>query len=268
MVYAKRWCFTMNNYTKNDVQRITECLIGNLCVYAIVAREKAATTGTPHLQGFVHFKTKKYLKALKKMIGNTAHLEVAKGSDVQNKVYCEKDGDVVLETGEPMSKPTRNKSYLVAKEMVDYVCRGGQLSSLLDSDAKYVEAYVKHTSFVDGYIGTCKVKNGRDVFNAENLTEHLVMYRWQVELYDLLLKTQPDGRKVLWYVDEVGAAGKSTFCNYFMCRHKAVCFTGGKFNDLAYVYDREPVVFFDLVRSGSSEYFVRFYGTNEERSNL
>ncbi len=234
-----------------------ECLTGNLCVYAIVGKEKA-TTGTLHLQGFVHFKTKKYLKALKKMIGNTAHLEIAKGSDVQNKVYCEKEGDVVLEAGEPVAKPTVNKSYLIAKEIVEYVCSGGQLSSLLDLDEKYVEAYVKHTSFVDNYIGTCKVKNGMVDFNEENLTEHLVMYRWQVELYDLLVNTEPDGRKILWYVDTVGGAGKSTFCNYFMCRHKAICFCGGKLNDLAYVYDREPVVFFDLVRSGSSEYLFGF----------
>ena len=225
------------------MERLTELLTGNLCVYAIVGKEKAKT-GTPHLQGFVHFKSKKYLTGLKKLIGNNAHFEVAKGSDVQNKLYCEKEGNVIVEVGEPVSKPTVNKSYLVAKEIVEYVCRGGRLSDLLESDDKYVEAYVKHCNFVDNYIGVCKVENGFCVFKEENLTENLVMYRWQVELYDLLVNTRPDPRKILWYVDVVGGGGKSTFCNYFMCRNNAICFTGGKLNDLAYVYDREPVVVF------------------------
>ena len=239
------------------MDRIKDFLIGNLVIYAIVGKEMSAS-GTRHLQGFVHFKTKKYLKALKKLIGNTAHLEMAKGSDVQNKLYCEKEGCVMLEIGEPVAKPTVNKSYLVAKEIVDYVCSGGELSRLLESDDKYVEAYVKHNRFVDNYIGTCKVKSGMIDFNEENLTDNLVMYRWQVELYELLVNTQPDGRKILWYVDTIGGAGKSTFCNYFMCRHKAICFCGGKLNDLAYVYDREPIVFFDLVRSGCHDYLFGF----------
>ena len=262
---AKRWCFTLNNYSTAEVEKICECLTGNLCVYAIVGKECGSKTGTRHLQGFVHFKARKYMKSLKKLLGDRAHLEIARGSDKQNKVYCEKEGDVLLECGVPAENPTTNKSFLIAKEIVEMVAGGGiALSTLLDMDEKYVQAYAKHTAFVDTCIVKKKDADGLFDFKEENLTDHLVMYRWQVELYDMLVNCEPHPRNILWYVDTVGGAGKSTFCNYFMCRHRAVCFSGGKLNDLAYVYDREPVVFFDLVRSGCNDYL---YGFMEQIKN-
>ncbi len=171
---------------------------------------------------------------------------------------------MLLEVGEPVDNPTANASYLVAKEMAERLSGGEKLSALLDLDDKYVQAYAKHASFVDGYAAAKKDADGLGGFEGENSTDHLVMYRWQAELHRLLVGTEPDGRRILWYVDPVGGAGKSTFCNYFMCRHRAACFSGGKLSDLAYAYDREPVVFFDLVRSGASDYL---YGFMEQIKN-
>ena len=67
-----------------------------------------------------------------------------------------------------------------------------------------------------------------------------------------------DDRKIFWYVDIRGGAGKSTFVNYFMARHEAACFSGGKIDSLAYAYSRERVVFFDLSKQGNYEYLYRF----------
>lgn len=37
--YYKRWCFTVNNYTDEDVKKICEFLTADNCQYAIVGEE-------------------------------------------------------------------------------------------------------------------------------------------------------------------------------------------------------------------------------------
>lgn len=99
MSYAKHWCFTLNNYNEEDRKAI---LAWEHTSYCIVGKE-VGDSGTPHLQGYVRFKTKKRFTALKKLLP-TAHWEVAKGNPRQNYEYCSKEGDFE-ETGElPISK--------------------------------------------------------------------------------------------------------------------------------------------------------------------
>jgi len=264
MSYGKRWVFTVNNYTDEDVNTLKKVFTDELCVYAIVGKEKGEKNDTPHLQGFVHFRRKMRLGILKKTVSLTAHFEYARGSDEENQKYCSKDGNIVLEIGQPAAKIGTNKSYLIAKELADKIASGKSLQSLLDSDEKYVEAYAKHAGFVETCVRNKKDSDGFEAFTKEHGDDNLVMYKWQSQLYDLLTKTTPHPRKIYWYVDPIGGAGKSTFCNVFMARHKAVCFFGGRLNDLSYAYDREPVVFFDLARSGANEYL---YGFMEQLKN-
>ena len=56
----------------------------------IIGRE-VGQEGTPHLQGYVIMEKKTTLVEMKKLFPR-AHLEVAKGSPEQNKIYCSKDG--------------------------------------------------------------------------------------------------------------------------------------------------------------------------------
>jgi len=82
---AKRWCFTINNSTPKD-----EEIDKSLLTYMIIGRE-VGQEGTPHLQGYVIMEKKTTLVGMKKLFPR-AHLEVAKGSPEQNKIYCSKDG--------------------------------------------------------------------------------------------------------------------------------------------------------------------------------
>lgn len=66
--------------------------------YWIFGREKGEE-GTPHLQAYVAWADAKTLTAVKKFWPR-AHLEVAKGNDQQNQIYCSKEGDYI-ESGEP-----------------------------------------------------------------------------------------------------------------------------------------------------------------------
>lgn len=107
----KRWCVTITNSADEDAALLRDKLTRTKCVYAVFGRDTGPQTGTPHLQGFVHLRKQTRLAGMKKLVGDRAHLEQARGSDVQNRDYCKKGGQVVLEVGEPETKPTANKTF-------------------------------------------------------------------------------------------------------------------------------------------------------------
>lgn len=85
------WVFTLNNYTAGEFETLKQALAYG--TYAIIG-EEVASTGTPHLQGYVYWgrTAKKSFKQMKKLLGERAHFEPAKGDSEQNKTYCSKDG--------------------------------------------------------------------------------------------------------------------------------------------------------------------------------
>ena len=54
---AKKWCFTLCNYTPEDVEYLKSSNVP-LC-QKIMFQSEIGEEGTPHLQGWVEFKTKK-----------------------------------------------------------------------------------------------------------------------------------------------------------------------------------------------------------------
>ena len=86
---AKRWCFTLNNYTANETDDISTKLV-EICKYLIAGRE-VGESGTPHIQGFCVLKKPSRMSAIKRIIPR-AHIEKCRGSVEQNVEYCKKGG--------------------------------------------------------------------------------------------------------------------------------------------------------------------------------
>lgn len=91
MTSSTRWCFTLNNYTPEQVVSLETDLLPYK--YLLYGKEVAAT-GTPHLQGYIVFNAMKRLSAVTKLLPGT-HWEIAKGSTADNYAYCTKDSDFV-----------------------------------------------------------------------------------------------------------------------------------------------------------------------------
>lgn len=85
---AIKWCFTFNNYTELEYQTMKKyCSV--LCRCAVIGKE-VGEGGTPHLQGYIEFKTK--ARPLSKFkFTKSIHWEKAHGSKMDNFKYCTKE---------------------------------------------------------------------------------------------------------------------------------------------------------------------------------
>jgi len=98
----RRFCFTWNNYDDRAEEQLRKYYDRGNCIYMVVGREKGES-GTPHLQGYICLKNNCTFTAVKRHFPQV-HLEKAKGSPIQNRVYCTKEGDF-FEIGELPEEP-------------------------------------------------------------------------------------------------------------------------------------------------------------------
>lgn len=85
----RRWCFTLNNWTEKELEKLREEFSKGKLTYAIIGQE-IGDTGTPHLQGFVNYWNGKSFNRMKTLIGKRCHLEGSRGHDFENFEYCSK----------------------------------------------------------------------------------------------------------------------------------------------------------------------------------
>ena len=92
MAQSWAWCFTINNYTEEDVGRL--CAMAQpYCV--LFGKEEAPTTGTKHLQGLLWREDEHRFKmsTAENMLGGRAYLTACKDFEAAQG-YCVKEGEV------------------------------------------------------------------------------------------------------------------------------------------------------------------------------
>lgn len=99
MSLCRSWCYTVNNYTSDEVASLKAIEEGRIEVH--VCAEEVGENGTPHLQGYIRFKKPCRLSWWKKT-SPRAHVEARKGSEMQAYEYCKKGGNVIIDVGTPL----------------------------------------------------------------------------------------------------------------------------------------------------------------------
>lgn len=118
---SKHWCFTLNNYTIEDI----EFICSNSSIERYIFQEETGEKGTPHLQGYLQFKTKKRPFSVFK--SKLYHWEKTK--DIKSSIaYCQKEDTrtgKVFTKGIKIKKPLKclkkEQLYEWQKEIVDLV---------------------------------------------------------------------------------------------------------------------------------------------------
>lgn len=104
-IRARKWIIVVNNWKNEELLKLLNFFKTSSKSW-ILAKEKGES-GTPHIQSYCNLKTQKSFSSMKKDFPR-AHIEIAKGTDKQNFLYCCKDGD--YET---------NMKYIVPKAIID-----------------------------------------------------------------------------------------------------------------------------------------------------
>lgn len=115
---AKKWCFTLNNYTEEEISSISS-KFRDICDIALFAAE-VGEEGTPHLQGFCEFKIK--CRPMSHGLTERIHWESCKGTKKQNIDYCSKDGNILFSIGlpKPLVLLNSNDMYPYQRMLLEY----------------------------------------------------------------------------------------------------------------------------------------------------
>jgi len=226
MSNCRNWCFTVNNYTEDDIRKAK-----NLpCKYIIFGKE-VGESGTPHLQGYVQLAKRTRLTGVKKLINNQVHWEPAKGTPQQNIEYCSKQDQQAYRNG--VVSVERERKDLDA--FMSAVRDEGVLNKKRLRE-EYPEVMARYPRFADEYI--------QDNTPTPEMMTH-PLNQWQGEL-NLVLNREPDPRKIIFIVDEKGGAGKTSFASDFYCQmhDNAQYLTCGKKSDMAHALRTDCRVIF------------------------
>jgi hypothetical protein len=102
---GNRWVFTINNPLEADIEAVKKVLGDRGEAVIGTCGQEVGAEGTPHLQGFLKFTTQKRRRAVERLLGGRAFVEVAKGSDHDCILYCQKEGNVLTAKNIPSMTP-------------------------------------------------------------------------------------------------------------------------------------------------------------------
>lgn len=246
MAQSKRFTFTINNYSEDDIEFVKN----NFGIYGMCNEEICPTTGTPHLQGFCIFKSNQRIDPALKKLHARAHWEVMRESIEKNEDYCSKaesrkEGTEPFSWGQrPVNRQGARNDLLHAVEAMRSAVGGvrSRIDAAIDAEPQVIAKYARGMEVIAESIVRRSVSIG--VF------PHATLRPWQAELMQIL-GNDPNDRHIYWYEDTMGNQGKSTFVKYYISipENRAQKFMG-PYRDMAYLLDvTTRVCFFDVTRT-------------------
>lgn len=236
-----RWCFTLNNYSPQELNHIIETAENNDEIKYLIIGKEVGDSGTPHLQGFCILSRSCRLRAVKGLISPRAHFEASRGSNKQASEYCKKEGDF-----------TEFGSYAEPGTRTDFA----------DFKAWVLQQPNKPTAaLVASEFPVLFIKYGR-IMEWVDLVYPVVLpcvnpelREWQQQL-ETTLEGEADDRKINFVIDPDGGKGKTWFVKYWLHKYPELTqvLSVGKRDDLAYSIDESKKFFFFDVPRSSSEF--------------
>lgn len=240
---STRWVFTLNNYTPQDEERLSAMgrdLPSVGLRYLVFGRE-VGDSGTPHLQGFCVFLSRKRLSTVRTLISERGHYEISRGTPTQASDYCKKSNDFV-EFGDfpPGAKKTG------VTDFCDWLRTLEMFPSEREIANSYPSLWLRYQS---------KLTDLAALILPDLVLEDGDLHPWQTTLYESLL-LPADDRSVRFFVDELGGTGKSYFCRYCLTKmkDKVQILATGKRDDLAFAVDVTKTIFLFNVPRGGMEF--------------
>lgn len=248
MAQARAWCFTVNNpaFPVDELPHVDHER------YVVWQLEKGEN-GTLHIQGYIELDRPTRLTALKTWLP-TAHFEVRRGTREQARDYCMKADTREVDCGPyergEFSRGGSGKRNDLA-DAVEALKEGGIKKVARD----HPSAYVKFSKGLKELARELEEQPTDDDFDPKY---------WQ-SLVLAQLSMPADDRTIMWITDTQGGKGKSRLARHLILEHNAVQLEG-RIQDMAYQYNKEPIVIFDITRA-ASEHTDHLYTMAEKLKN-
>lgn len=220
MSKVKNYCFTLNNYTEDNIKQL-EDFYKTYSIYLIYGKEEGDKTHTPHLQGFIQLKNRMSISSFKKKLGiNTIHLEAIKGTVQDNINYCKKDQQY-KEYGECLIRGSNTLKKNNIREQIKQ-CKTWKECLEIEGIEKYLKFAREYYNSIDR----------RD----KTLYQDVKLYEWQEQIIKYMDKPGTS-REILFIIDKQGGKGKSFLCAYCQTMRDDTFISDiGKTADILYIY--------------------------------
>lgn len=263
---STRWCFTI--YFRDALDAESPCAHDVLIrtfkpgVYGGWQVEKCPTTDRIHCQGFCVVAAKTTRTGMKKnwsakhFVGcDDVHWEVMVRPLEHSEAYCS-DPAKRYPGEEAVTWGTRPYTGQGTRSDLHRAIETLRQSGIKAVAEQHPDVFVKFSS------GLHKLQPY--VYRPPPAPSPTTWREWQETLL-AELDGEPDPRKIIWYYDQSGAAGKSTLVRHLCSTGKAQLLEG-KVADMAFAYDDSRIVFFDVSRT-QSEHMDHLYSFAEKLKN-
>lgn len=227
---SRAWVFTINN-PDGDLTTTAPDLR-----YAVWQLEQGAA-GTYHFQGTAEFTKPQRLARVKQWLP-TAHLEPRRGTASQARAYATKEDTRIAGPWSHGDPGTSQGKRIDLDQFRTDVVGGASDEKLLLEHLGVMARYPRLAS---------SLRRAHAAGNAEptTITEPTT---WQRHALDIA-EAPPSKRKVHWFVDDAGNAGKTHMCKHLITHKNAFYSVGGKHADILFAYEGQTLVCFDFPRS-------------------
>lgn len=246
---AKRWTFTINNWTLADYDKVLAFTNKFEPVFLICGKERGELL-TDHLQGFVHLKSKQRLTFLKANLSERAHFECAKGSDEDNRDYCSKEDSEPFIFGTPVKSCSEKGGGRITGQQVIAaaiaLANTREPFTVIKNNEEFAVPVLRHYQSFEKLAASVRRLNALEQLQSEYKEVRLKV--WQQAIINTIQES-PHPRTIHWYWEATGGTGKTWMSKYLVACHSAFRAENGKSNDIKYAYAGEKVVVFDFTRS-------------------
>lgn len=229
----KSWFITRNNPDDAFIEKVKAQLTSGAASTVVGGLEAAPSTGTRHLHAVIVFATRQRFTSVQRLFPG-ANISATRNQACAEE-YCRKDGDVFIDHVAESNQGHRSDLDAAREVIQSHRCWADVIN-----DPRITKTVRSHLNWAKECFAY-KPKRARIKYTRLRV--------WQRSLVDEL-SGEADDRKIIWYVDVEGGAGKTT-----LARQLEDCqvISGGREQDIFFAVSGEPprIFVFDLARSKS-----------------
>ncbi|MEO5351244.1 MAG: hypothetical protein H7836_16605 [Magnetococcus sp. YQC-3] len=203
--------------------------------YLVIGEHIGSKSHIRHIHALIEFANSISFNTIKSAVPR-ARIERRRGTALQAREYINKDKKILFEDGEPSQQGGRFAA------IVDMLSEKKEMKEIVK---KFPEEYIK---FHSGIEAAARILTETSLEDLDEYKGPLIFKDWQQRIIDVV-ESKPDPRKVFWVTDKLGNTGKTWLGLYLKLKYKAAYFNNSKTADIAYAYNGERTVVFDLARS-------------------